>query len=368
MKLAIIGASTGQLPLCLKAKELGHTVICFAWENGAVCKDVVDKFFSISIFEKEKILEICRNEKVDGVLSNASDATAEVVSYIATELGVHGVDYCKFLEMKDKSIVRYKTSNVPFLAQVANEIIETNTTVSFPCVLKPVIGNSKKGVVFAKSSEDLVEAIKYAKSDSNCKIIVEQYIEGREVSVESISYEGNHQVIQITDKDSAGAPHFVELGHHQPSSLPTETISKIHKIIPDLLNAVGIDNGASHVEMKITDTGDVYLIEINPRGGGDNISNLLVQLSTGIDYLRCMIDVALGIYSGPVRVSKPSFAGIYYLCSQTSEKLNFFRNADGKPWLIRKDVHTYDLSVGTSNYDRNGWIIYMADHKVQIDE
>lgn len=364
MKIAIIGASTGQLPLCLKAKELGHIVICFAWDNGAVCKDVVDKFYPISIYEKDKILAVCREEAIDGIVSNASDATAEVTSYIATELGVHGISYPRFITLRDKSAVRKLTADIPFLSQVKYEILTDDTNVFFPCILKPVIGNSKKGVIFANSLEDLQKAKVYAQNESAGKIIVEQYIAGREVSVESISYEGDHHIIQITDKDSGGAPHFVELGHHQPASLSKDVADKIHRIIPGVLNSVGIDNGATHVEMKITDTNDVYLIEINPRGGGDNISNTLVELSSGIDYLHCMIDIALGIFKGPVRKSEPAFSGIYYLCQQTAYLLPFFKSSKGKDWVVDIQLPTTDLHESHSNYERDGYIIYKYNKKI----
>ena len=82
-KLAIIGAAKGQLPLCLKAKEMGLKTICFAWEQGAICREYVDKFYPISIFDKDKILEICINEKIDGIISNASDILSEIVAYIS---------------------------------------------------------------------------------------------------------------------------------------------------------------------------------------------------------------------------------------------------------------------------------------------
>lgn len=368
MKIAIIGASTGQLPLCLKAKELGHSVICFAWEEGAICKDFVDTFYPISILEKDKILEICKSEKIDGTVSNASDVTAEVVSYISTQMKLHGIDYEKFQNLKDKSIVRNLTKNIPLLNQVNNEILTDNTQVIFPCILKPTIGNSKKGVIFAKDPKELEMAKMYANNASDCKIIVEQYISGKEISVETLSYEGCHQIIQITDKESSGAPHFVELGHHQPASLSQTVYNKIHLIIPQLLNVVGIDNGASHIEMKVDKFDRVYLIEINPRGGGDNISNVLVQLSSGVDYIRCMIDVALGVFNEPVRVSTPSYAGVYYLCKQTANRLVTFQATDSPDWLVEKKYDiTNGLNVATTNYDRNGYIIYRSDQKIEID-
>ena len=73
IRIAIIGASYLQLPLVKKAKEMGLETHCFAWDEGAVCKDFVDFFYPISILEKELILEVCRNKSIDGIVSIASD-------------------------------------------------------------------------------------------------------------------------------------------------------------------------------------------------------------------------------------------------------------------------------------------------------
>lgn len=82
-RIAIIGASIGQLPLCKKAREMGLETFCFAWSEGAVCQDYVDHFIPISIFEMDGILQYCREKGVDGIVSNASESTALVVSYVA---------------------------------------------------------------------------------------------------------------------------------------------------------------------------------------------------------------------------------------------------------------------------------------------
>lgn len=368
MKLAIIGASTGQLPLCNKAKELGHTVICFAWENGAVCNDIVDRFYPISIFEKEEILKICRKENIDGVVSNASDATAEVTSYIATEMGLHGINYKSFISLKDKSVVRLLTEKVPELSQVKSRLLEDDKEAFFPCIVKPVTGNAKKGVTLVRCESDLHTAKILAMEEStDCPIMIEQYISGAEISVETISFEGKHFIIQITDKENSGAPHFVELSHHQPSKISNAASTKIRKIIPLLLDTVNLQNGASHIEMIVTPHDKVYLIEINPRGGGDEISNKLVRLSTGYDYLQGMIEVALGTFKEPV-LGEGKCSGIYYLCQQRVDRLPTFKDNTEHEWLVEKH---YDISNGlneaTGNYDRNGYLIYQSNNRIEID-
>ena len=92
-KIAIIGASIGQLPLCRKAKELDIETFCFAWGEGAICKYEVDHFYPISIIDFDKILKVCQQNQIDGIVSNASDTTARTVSYIAEQLKLNGTPY-----------------------------------------------------------------------------------------------------------------------------------------------------------------------------------------------------------------------------------------------------------------------------------
>src|SRR5574344_1978734 len=111
MKIALIGASTGQYPICKKAKELGHQVVCFAWPKGAICKSIVDKFYPISILEIEKIVDICNKEKIEGVITNASDLSAYVATAVAEKLGLLGNSLEIFNKIKNKEYVREITSN-----------------------------------------------------------------------------------------------------------------------------------------------------------------------------------------------------------------------------------------------------------------
>ena len=365
-KLAIIGASTGQLPLCLKAKELGLYTICFAWEEGAVCKDLVDKFYPISIMEKEAILDICKTESIDGVTSNGSDLTAEIVSYIATELHLHGINYSNFLKIKNKYLVRELTKEIEGLAHVNVKTFSEMAEIKYPCIIKPQTGASKKGVFYVEKEEELKFAIDEIKKITNADIIIEEYVPGIEISVETISFEGNHYVIQFTDKENSGPPHFVELSHHQPSQISIESKHKIEIIVPRLLESVGIENGASHIELKI-DNDNIYLIEINPRGGGDEISNKLVELSTGFDYIAAIIDVSIGKFKQP-SISNKKYSGIYFLCQQSANRLKYFEDSYSEPWLIEKKYNlSKGLTVSSGNYDRNGYLIYQDNSKIILD-
>lgn len=364
-KLAIIGASTGQLPLCLKAKKLGLETFCFAWEKNAVCKSFVDHFYPVSILEKEKISEICKNAHVDGVVSNASDITSEIAAYVAEANGLNSTSYSHLIKLRDKHLVRNLCKNIEGLSTPHYYKYEGVDHNIYPCVVKPCVGAAKKGVTFVKNARGFKDALKYAETSDGNGIEVEEYINGNELSVESISFHGKHTVIQITDKDSSGPPHFVELGHHQPANLPSEIKNKILQVVPQILTAIGYTNGASHIEMKYNRNG-LYLIEANLRGGGDEISNRLTAMSTGLDYLRCMIEVALDEFSLPVRISTPAFAGIYYLCKQTADILPVFLSAKNKTWCVEESILSIDLKESHSNYERNGYLIYKANHKIKL--
>ena len=109
--LAIIGASYLQRPLVEKAKAMGLRTICFAWEEGAVCKDLVDVFYPISIIEKEQILAICRNEYIDGICTIASDVAAPTVAYVAEKMGLVGNSYETALKANNKLLMRQAVKN-----------------------------------------------------------------------------------------------------------------------------------------------------------------------------------------------------------------------------------------------------------------
>lgn len=362
-KIAIIGASTGQLPLCLKAKEMGCETFCFAWSKDAVCKEFVDHFIPISIFEMDKIVEQCKNYQIDGVVSNASEVTALVVAYVAEKLGKIGTPYEIFLKIQNKEYVRQTTNTIDGLGYVkyrtgkANDILSTFPT---PYVLKPIKGAAKKGVNFV--DQQTISQISIPTDLENAIFMAEQYIDGKEYSVECISYKGKHEIVQVTEKIGTGAPHFVELEHHQPAIISTSVYHKIQNLIPQILSSVKYTNGASHIEIKIDSEENIYLIEINPRGGGDYISNNLVGLSTDYDYLKQMISVALDQYE-PMPIHNKAYAGIYFLSAHTKRLLPYF-DEPIQDWVVMRERSKGELTVSCSNYDRNGYIMYCSNKKI----
>jgi biotin carboxylase len=316
-KLIIIGANNFQLPLILKAKEMGIETHVFAWENGAVGKTYADYFYPISITDKDQILEIATKIKPDGVLSIGSDLASITVNHIAHNLGLTGNSPECTLVTTNKFIMRQllteKGLPCPLYRKADQREIPDIEMFSFPIIVKPTDRSGSRGVTKVETKEDFETAINRAIEESFAKeAIVEEFIEGLEYSVEMISWKGNHYFLQITEKETTGPPYFVEMGQHQPARFDDELQNKIQEVIKKTLTALGIENGASHSEIKITPDGEIFIIEIGARMGGDYIGSHLVRLSTGYDFVKGVIEVALGVE--PKIIMKETFhAGIYFL-------------------------------------------------------
>lgn len=369
-KLAIIGASYLQLPLVQKAKEMGIESICFAWEEGAVCKDLCDKFYPISIIDKEAILKVCQEEKIDAITTIASDVAVLTVNYVAEQMGLIGNPNKYSQITTNKYLMRqcFMEHGVPSpkFCQTNGIIPEIIASFKFPVIVKPTDRSGSRGVEKVEKFKELQQAIERACKESFLKeAIIEEFVEGREISVESISFQGKHYVLQITDKVTTEAPFFVELEHHQPSSLPEDIKKRVKEIVLNALVALHIQYGASHAELKITKDGDIRVIEIGARMGGDFIGSDLVKLSTGYDFLKGVIDVALGEFEEPI-LTEHKFSGVYFLCEETKELLPIIQNADKYPEIVRAEVTDPVLRNIEQSADRSGYFIYQADKKYSI--
>jgi len=366
-KLAIIGASYLQLPLVKKAREMGIETHCFAWEEGAVCKDLAAYFYPISIIEKEKILKKCREIGIDGITTIASDTATVAVNYVASNLGLiaNPVEYTEPCTNKFKMRQCFNENDIP---SPKFSPVDKNNNYSikgfrFPLIVKPTDRSGSRGVEKVLDPCQLEEAIhRAAKESFSGEAIIEEFVTGREISVESISFEGKHYVLQLTDKVTTGAPYFVELEHHQPSTLPQDIQNRIRTLVPKALDALHIKYGASHSELKITEDNDILFIEIGARMGGDFIGSTLVQLSTGYDFLKGVIDVSLGHFSEPV-ITENNHAGIYFLSRETEHLKTIIEQKQKYPEIVEAEITDSELRNIECSGDRSGYFIYCSNKK-----
>ena len=299
-KLMIVGASVLQLPAIVKAKEMGLEVAVVDFNPEAIGIPYADKYYNASTMDEDAVLAAAEDYQPDGIMTLATDMPMRGVAKASDKLHLHSISYETSVKATDKydMIKAFKAYGVPspwyYDVDTLEDLKALEGKVTFPCIIKPTDNAGSHGVAKVDSFEELVANYEYSHSCSrHGKVIVEEYLDGPEVSVEVMVVDGVPHILQITDKITTEAPHFVEMGHTQPSRLPVETQRQIREVAEAACKSLGLDKGPAHVEMKVTGRGPV-MIELGARMGGDNITTHLVPLSTGIDMVKATINVALG--------------------------------------------------------------------------
>lgn len=298
-KLAIIGASYLQEPLIQKAKSMGIETHVFAWAANDVGEKSADHFYPISIVEKEAILETCREIGIDGICSIASDLAMVTVNYVAEALGLTGNSVKATAKSTNKHLMRLAFEEhgdpSPRSILVGDTTDLQQLSLTYPVIVKPTDRSGSRGIFKLESSDGLSEAVQAAMEQGfEKKALIEEYAGGKEYSVEYVSFQGQHHFLALTQKYTTGAPHFIETGHLQPAPVSDETLWNIQAVVTHALDSLELRNGASHTELKIDEDGRIRLIEIGGRMGGDFIGSNLVEMSTGIDFVKAVVQIALG--------------------------------------------------------------------------
>ena len=372
-KIAIIGANDFQNPLILKAKSLGYETHVFAWQDGSIGEKTADYFYPISIVEKDEILKKCKEIGIDAIATIASDLATLTVNYVAEKLGLPG----NSLECTKKSTNKYEMRKAFKEAGVAThgfeivsspEDIEKLSNMEYPLIVKPTDRSGSRAITKIYKKEELEEAISKAIENSfEKKAIVEEYIEGNEFSAEGITYNGEHKFLTITRKATTGAPHFIETGHIEPAGITKNMEEKIYNELTKALTALKITNSATHSEFKITPNGDIRIIERGARMGGDCIGSDLVQISTGYDFVKMVIDVAMGNKPSFEKVTEPKIAVIRFIFNKKDLE-DFERVKKEAPELIYfvskiEDISSHKVVDSSSRF---GFYILACENKEKI--
>ena len=374
-KLMILGASILQFPAIEKAKEMGLDVVVVDKSKDAVGFSIgnIEKVF-ISTIDIPAVVQAAKEYHIDGVMTLASDIPMRTVAAVAKECGLVGIDMDTAIKATNKAEMReaLAAGNVPIPAfhRVRTEDAYREAIACFEekCIVKPADNSGSRGVYLINNVRDekqVAEAYAHSKQFSRSgEIVVEEYMEGPEVSVETMSVDGVCHVVQITDKLTTGAPYFVEMGHNQPSMLSEEVKADIRRVAIAANRAIGIQNGPSHTEIKVTKQG-AKIVELGARLGGDCITTHLVPLSTGVS----MVELCIRIAMGEKPEIKPAF--------DKGSAIRYFRHGAGH--VVRLDgvdesgkmpgiqqvsvVHGLgeDVHEITSSAERMGFVVAQGD-------
>lgn len=369
VRLAIIGAGEGAMPIINKAKEMHVSTLAFGRDD-SLAKDQVDLFIEENSFDVDFIVSECKRLGVKGVVPS-SELSTEVAATVAARLELPGNDVEQGFAGKNKYVMRTRVAGLQSVKQPQFKLYNSDDKYSFPVVVKAVDSCGKKGVSIAYDDYDLKQAVLEAKRhSSDGTVLVEEYLKGgQEYSIECLSNgKGNHYVIQYTEKESAGPPHFVEVAHHQPANLSNEMKIRIDKAAWDILEVLGLNCGMAHLEIKIIEN-DIFFIEVGARGGGDHISDTLTPLSTGFDYYKAAIECALGQYTHR-KIKNEAYTGLYCHCKQNERLRPLFECAKRASWCLVDSVDTDVFVMATCNTEamQSGYIIYCSDHKITLND
>ena len=369
-KILILGAGEMQIPVIQKVNELGHESIALDYDEKAVGFAYAQKKYVVSSTDAEKVLEVAKKEKVDAILTT-SDYPVNVVAKVCKILNLPAMspevaNICtnKYLQRKlfsDNGI------NAPKFYLISDDKSIENYK-DFPYIVKPVDSSASRGVKKVVDIEEMREAIKDAIEYSRSgQVLIEQFIGGKEFSVETLTQNDVTTIVNITEKLVIGENYgyFVEDTHIEPARISAEDWALIEEQVRKALTCIKANNCPSHTEVKLWN-GKAYIIEMACRLGGDYITSDLVPLSTGIDMLANLVNLALG---KPIdvesKISKISM--VQFLNHENYEHCKKFID-ENKDRIFRYEVKPKHDHPIKSSLDRMGYIIMQLDTLQECEE
>jgi carbamoyl-phosphate synthase large subunit len=371
--ILIFGAGKLQKSIIEQAKLMGLYTIAIDPDPNAICKSIVDSFDVIDGNNYEKTFEVAKKNNIVGIVTSATDKPLLMMARIARALGLPFYSTKTAIISTDKFLMKkaFIKGNIP----CANgKLISSNEEISdfcFPVIIKPRDNSGSRGVIYCSNKDEVektfTEVKQYTKKDS---ILVEEYIEGKEYSIESLHYNGKSEVIQYTEKITTPHPYNVELGHIQPANLSLDTKEKINQIISKIGVCLNFKNCASHTELIINSKG-IFVIETSPRLGGDFITSDLVPLSTGINMEKQLLNIAINNVFEKSKITNNNSAVLFFDLLNKNTNINQLKfELEKKENNISSfEFYFSDLSKLpkiTSSLNRHGHVIFSADYSEEL--
>ncbi|MGV9881757.1 ATP-grasp domain-containing protein [Streptomyces sp. NPDC003006] len=282
-------------------------------------------------------------EPVSGIVTFVEQSVPAAAA-VAAELGLPSIGEKAAYLARDKYAMRSAFGEAGLtqpgfqLATTVDAAVEGAAKLSYPLVLKPLIGGGSKYVRRVDSDTELAEHFEplqrgawtgfihdplhtRTREEYGEALLLEAYVPGAEISVESIVVAGETQIVAIHDKPlPMEGPFFEEVYYTTPTQLPAELVKRITAAVEAAHGALGITTGATHTEFRITADGDPYILETAARLGGGPVYQS-VLLSTGIDMVEALLDVATGRAPRLAPPNAPKPTGFYLFFAERAGEL-----------------------------------------------
>lgn len=299
----MLGGNYFQATATKAAKELGYHVISVDYLPDNPAHQYADEYHNVSTTDRDAVLKLAQELQIDGIVSYASDVSAPTAAYVAEQMGLptnplHSVEILthkdsmrKFMEAHGFSIPK----GAGFEEYEAG--YEFFKSIKKPAMVKPVDASGSKGVCKIFNDSEFENAWQEAKKYSRCgKIIIEEFIQrdGYQIAGDAFLLDGKIVFAGLMNEhfDRLCNP-LVPIGESYPSILPSHLQKKALSEIQRLLSILGMKMGALNLDFIVDKTGEVYILEIGPRNGGNLITDA-IRSSGDIDLAKYTILAALG--------------------------------------------------------------------------
>ena len=300
-KLFVIGAGFLQDFVISKAVSMGYETLAVDADPHAIGFSHAHRHAVIDIVDEKACLDFAKAEQIDGVITAATDYGVVAASYVAQELGLPGLKYdvAKLIKNKYRVRKRLYEANVDDSEQTFEVNSETDIKrlamkLVYPVMVKPCDGSGSRGASRVDNWSELANACLYAIDGSKTRrAVIEPFLFGKEYGAESLVLEGRPHVLGIMRKKMTFPPYYAELGHMYPSGLSQEMENKAIRCVEKAIYALGISCGSVNMDLIVGDDGDVHIVDVGARMGGNMIGPCVIPYGTGIDYMGAMIANAM---------------------------------------------------------------------------
>ena len=306
--LLIVSGGIEAADAARRAKEMGLTVVVSDLDPQAPGCAFADSCLIADVYGPDETAAAAERynrkiRKIDGVLCVAADAPVTAAT-VAQRLRIPGLPIHVAELAADKLAMKkcFQSAGVaiPWFAEVRTpqELQQIAITRGKDLVIKPVDSRGSRGVQRVAQVEDLTNAFFLARNHSPSeRVMVEQYLDGPQVSTESIVLDGVCYTPGFSDRNyehlEKYAPFFIENGGDLPSHLPADIQQKVKDLVGRAASAMGITNGTVKGDI-VVHKGEPYVIELAARLSGGFFCTREIPLNTGVDFIGAAINIALG--------------------------------------------------------------------------
>lgn len=300
MKAFVIAGGVPQVELLKQLKSRGFITVLADGSANAVARPYADIFYHVNIFDISAIKEIAENEKVDFLLTVCADQVLLVVAEVSEMLGLPCyIDYKTAQNVSDKIKMKriFKEIGIPTTDYVETDHLDLNkiSKLRYPLIVKPVDAYSSKGV---RKAENLIELERYYEEARQISrsggVIVEEYFQGDEISVDAFVVNGKAKILSVTNSDKVKYDdRFVIFRGRYPVVASEIVLKKIEDIAQKIADGFGLVNAPLLIQL-LNHGDDVSVLEFCARTGG-NMKWLLIKYSCGVDVITATIDITLGL-------------------------------------------------------------------------